>query len=163
MGSGGRGVSGTWFRCVSLRRDPLSTAGSEIAGGRFNDVGTVALYLAGTPAAAVAEHLRLGSLFGVATFPPRMLVTVEVVLSSVVDLTAADVYATYGLKATDLNADWLGVEAPATQALGRSLRATGVEALLFASAVEPRVSNLAVFTENLLPTSRLAVVGLGSE
>jgi RES domain-containing protein len=163
MELGGRGVSGTWFRCVSLRRDPLSTVWSEIAGGRFNDVGTGALYLAGTPAVAVAEHLRLGGLFGVASFPPRMLVTVEVVLSNVVDLVAAGAYATYGLETTDLNADWRGVADSATQALGRSLRAAGVEAVVFASVVEPRVGNLAVFTENLLPTSRLAVVGLGSD
>jgi RES domain-containing protein len=151
MEFGGRGASGTWFRW------------SERAGGRFDDVGTGALYLAGTPAAAVAEHLRLGSLFGVASFPPRMLVTVEVVLWNVVDLTAADVRATYGLKAADLSAEWRGVEDSVTQALGCSLRAAGVEAVVFASGVEPRVGNLAVFPENLQSASRLAVVGLGSE
>jgi RES domain-containing protein len=163
MEFGGRGVSGTWFRCVSLRRDPLSVVGSELTGGRFNDVGAGALYLAGTPAAAVAEHLRLGSMFGVVSFPPRMLVTVEVVLRDVVDLTAADVLATYRLKATDVNADWRAVEDSATQALGRSLRAAGVEAVVFASVIEPRVGNLVVFPENLQSASRLAVVGLGRE
>jgi RES domain-containing protein len=163
MEFGGRGVSGTWFRCVSLRRDPLSVVGSELTGGRFNDVGTGALYLAGTPAAAVAEHLRLGSMFGVVSFPPRMLVTVEVVLSNVFDLTAADVRAECGLSAADLAADWRVVATPATQALGRSLRAAGVEAVVFASVVEPRVGNLVVFPENLQSASRLAVVGLGSE
>jgi RES domain-containing protein len=163
MESGARAIKGTWFRCVSLRRDPLSVVGSERSGGRFNDVGAGALYLAGTPSAAVAEHLRLGSLFGVTSFPPRMLVTVEVVLSNVVDLTTTGAHAMHGLKATDLNADWRGVEDSATQALARCLRADGVEAVLFASVVEPRIRNLAVFTENLRPTSRLAIVGLGSD
>jgi RES domain-containing protein len=157
-----RELSGTWFRCVSIKRDPLSFAGSQAAGGRFNDVGAGALYLAGTPAVAVAEHLQLGGLYGVTSFPPRMLVTIEVTLSRVVDLTDARVRDRYGIGASELMSAWRDDRSSPTQALGRRLQAIGTEAVMFPSSIATGAANLAVFTENLLPTSRIAVVGLDS-
>jgi RES domain-containing protein len=154
---------GTWFRCVALRRDPLSTVGSSLAGGRFNQAGIGALYLAATPAVAVAEHLRLGSLYGVAAFPPRMLVTIEIALTDVLDLTEADVRASRGIDLQDLITEWRAADAPATQALGRSTRAVGVEGILFPSSIDPSVSNLVVFVENLRASSSVAVVGLSED
>jgi len=92
-----------------------------------------------------------------------MLVTIEIVLSDVLDLTAPDVSASCDVDRQDLVTEWRETDAPATQVLGRSARTAGVEGILFPSSIDPNVSNLAVLMENLQATSRLAVVGLGQD
>jgi hypothetical protein len=67
-------IRSEWFRCVSFRRDPLSSEGARLVGGRLSIPGEPAIYLASTPTLAVAENLRLAGLFGVGRFPPRLLV-----------------------------------------------------------------------------------------
>jgi RES domain-containing protein len=153
-------ISGEWFRCVSLRRDPLSEVGARLNGGRFNVRGEPALYLAGTPALAVAEHLRLGQLFGVVAFPPRLLVTVEVALPRVVDLTDPRTRSAMELDAEELSRDWTtALEGASTQLLGRELRGEGVSGVMFPSSLEPAKANLVVFRENLGRDGWVRVVG----
>ena len=153
-------IHGEWFRCVSLRRDPLSAEGSRLRGGRLNHRGEPALYLAGTPTLAVAENLRLGSMFGVDHFPPRLLVTIEVSLSRVVDLTLQTTRAACGIAETNLTDAWQPT-APAThlQRLAAKLIESGIEGILYPSAIEPSAANLAVFMRSVASSGSLRVVG----
>jgi hypothetical protein len=83
-----RPVDDVFSRCVGRKRDPLSTEGSRLFGGRFNLVGRPALHLAGSPAVAVAERLQLGEvLLQFQRFNPCLLVSVDVRLQEVLDLT----------------------------------------------------------------------------
>jgi RES domain-containing protein len=153
-------LSGDWFRCVSLKRDPLSEEGARLNGGRFNVVGEPALYLASTPALAVAEHLSLGEMFGVVTFPPRLLVTVEVDIQSVVDLTDPQARTAVGVDSGALRCDWRGhSQSSRTQLLGRELRNAGVAGVRFPSSVDATKANLVVFRENVGPADLLRVLG----
>lgn len=147
-------------RCVSRRRDPLSSEGARTLGGRFNIAGCPALYLASTPTLAVAESLQLGSMLGVVRFNPRLLVSVDVALHSVLDLTAEENLERMGLTIEDLHDDWRdGDEPTISQLIGAEARDSKVEAILYRSIIEPAASNLRVFRENLFADSRLVVDG----
>jgi RES domain-containing protein len=153
-------ICGEWFRCVSLRRDPLSSEGARLTGGRLNVPGEPTIYLASTPTLAVAENLQLGSLFGVERFPPRLLVTIEVDLSRVVDLRSEPVRLSLGIAKEDLNGDWRSpLEASQSQLLGLSLADMEFEGALCPSAIEPGVVNLVVFVRNVDPAPALRIVG----
>jgi len=153
-------IVGEWFRCVSLHRDPLSFEGARLMGGRLNSVGEPALYLAQTPTLAVAENLRLGSLFGIDRFPPRLLVTVEVTLKRVVDLREAATCALLGVSQHELSAEWrLATALSRTQRLGTQLGEMGFEGVLVPSTLEPTSANLAVLVRNIELADCVKVVG----
>ena len=153
-------LAGTFNRCVSRKRDPLSTEGARRFGGRFNPVDTSALYLSSTPTLAVAVALGLADIYGVTRFNPRLLVSVLVSLGAVLDLTSAKTRRQLGLTKADLLVDWRSDPAAAiTQHIGAQAQAEGVEGILFPSRIEHKASNLCVFRENLLATSTIAVEG----
>ena len=153
-------ISGEWFRCVSLRRDPLSFEGARLTGGRFSPVGEPALYLAGTSTLAVAENLRLANLYGVGRFPPRLLVTVEVTLSRIVDLRSEEVRRVAGIASEDLASEWRCVSGSSrSQLLGIQLIAEEYEGAIFPSAIEADAANLVVFARNVDLGRALHVVG----
>jgi RES domain-containing protein len=152
-------VQGEWFRCVSLRRDPLSGEGARLAGGRLNLPGEPAIYLASAPTLAVAENLRLANLFGVERFPPRLLVTIEVTLSQVVDLRSQQARSTLGILMEDLTGDWRATSGPSpSQLLSVRLIESRYEAAICPSAIEPGSANLVVFTRNVDAEGSLHVV-----
>lgn len=153
-------IRGEWFRCVSLRRDPLSFEGARLTGGRLNPVGEPALYLAGTPTLAVAENLQLAHLFGVGRFPPRLLVTVEITLSRVVDLRCEEVRLIAGIATEHLASDWRcdSGEVP-SQLLGTRLVDEEYEGAIFPSAIEADAANLVVFVRNVDVGQALHLVG----
>ena len=160
MDSGLVEVRGSFSRCVSRKRDPLSTEGARLLGGRFNPIGCPALYLAGTPTLAVAESLQLSTIYGVVRFNPRLLVSVEVALARVLDLTAEENLARLGLSVEELHAEWrTALEPTIAQRIGQQTRDASVEGILFPSKVEPGVTNLCVFRENLLSDSHLSPDG----
>lgn len=129
-------------------------------GGRLNLIGEAGLYLAGTPTLAVAESLRLANLYGVVRFAPRLLVTVEVALSRVIDLRVREVRKGLGLSADDLVADWRPATEPTRmQQAGHTLLESGVEAAIFPSAIEPDSVNIVVFARNVDAANSLRVVG----
>ena len=128
-------------------------------GGRFNPKGCAALYLAGSPTVAVAEHLRLGSMFEMTTFTPRLLVSIDVALSAVLDLTDDGLVGKLGLTEEDLLGDWESLAEPPMQAFGYDARERGVEAILFPSRLERGVANLCVFRDNERADSTLIVDG----
>jgi RES domain-containing protein len=153
-------VHGEWFRCVSLKRDPLSSEGARLAGGRLNVTDEPAIYLASTPTLAVAENLRLADLFGVQGFPPRLLVTVEVTLSRVVDLRSRRTRSALGIELKDLANDWRAESgASPSQLLGLQLSDSGFEGAVCPSVVEPKSANLVVFLRNVESLHSLHVVG----
>ncbi len=152
-------VRATFSRCVSRKRDPLSTEGARLMGGRFNPRGCGALYLAGSPTVAVAEHLRLGSIFEMTAFNPRLLVSIDVSLSVVLDLTDPEVVHRLGLADDDLLGNWESETDAPPQVLGNDARDRGVEGILFPSRLEQGVANLCVFRENERADSYLTVNG----
>ncbi len=154
-------VRGEWFRCVNLRRDPLSTEGARFFGGRLNCAGEPALYLASTPTLAVAKNLQLAGMFGVRRFLPRLLVTIEVTLRRVVDLRSDEVLAEFGLAADQLLGAWRGHgNAPnPTQLIGRNLASMGYEGAILPSAIEPCSANLAIFVQNIDFAETVHIVG----
>lgn len=93
-------------------------------------------------------------------FNPRLLVSVEVPLSAVLDLTSAENLARLELAETDLYAGWRDrPSGSVTQRIGEQARASGVEAILFPSRIEHGVNNLCVFRDNVRAASRLVVDG----
>lgn len=157
-----RPLEAAFARCVSRKREPLSTEGSRLHGGRFNTVGSPALYLAGSPPVAVAERLRLGeTLLQFQRFNPCLLVAVEVALQEVLDLTVRGNRRRLEVTLADLREDWTGAaQSIRSQRLGDLVREEGVEGILYPSAIEPRTMCLVVFMENHRATSRIQVVGL---
>jgi RES domain-containing protein len=156
-------LAGVFSRCATLGRDPLSTEGSRLFGGRFNPPGLPALYLAGTPTLALAEQLRFADLLGLPVrHTPRLLVAVDVRLAAVLDLTDAGLRRGLGLDDEILWAEWesgpQAAESP-TQTLGRRVREEGLEGILYPSRVERAGRNLVVFLENLQASSRVRLVG----
>lgn len=160
MDSGLIALEAAFSRCVSRRRDPLSSEGARLLGGRFNPVGCSALYLASTPTLAVAEALQLSSIYAVTRFNPRLLVSIDVVLSRVLDLTAEENLERAGLSVVDLQAEWRDTpESTIAQAIGLQARDSCVEGILFPSRIELGAANLCVFRENLLADSNISVDG----
>ena len=99
-----------------------------------------------------------------------LIVTVELALRRIVDLTIEEAQTVLGMSAQELTGDWLGyrhrthpatvprpVGVAPTQALGAALFATGdVEGFLCVSRQKPDACNLVLFPE------RLEQLGLGS-
>lgn len=93
---------------------------------------------------------------------PRLLLSVEVALSAVLDLTTMQVQDTLSTNLQELTGSWLvmnadGQTAP-TQALGTAAyNYGGVEALRAPSAQDPRATNLVIFPDRLRPGSQVRV------
>lgn len=155
-------IDNVFARCVSRKRDPLSTEGSRLYGGRFNRVGRPALYLAGSPAVAVAERLQLGeALLEFQRFNPCLLVSVEVKLQEVLDLTLTANRRAMGITLDDLRRPWRASSQPtASQMLGEFVREEGLEGILYPSVIETKNVCLAVFQENRRAASSIQVIGL---
>lgn len=155
-----RPLLGTFYRCVSRKRDPLSAEGARLRGGRYNRIGEAALYLADDPRLAVEEHLQLGREFEVLRFNPRLLVSVEVQLESVLDVTDESTRESLGVTLDDLVAKRGTTDELISQELGTEARRAGLEALLVPSTCLEGRSNLVIFPENRRAASRLEVVGM---
>lgn len=144
----------------------LSSIGSFRRGGRYNPRGAFeALYLADTPLTALQE-INLVRVTDAAILSaksaPRLLLSVEVALSGVLDITDAEVQDALGTNLQELTGSWLALNARGqlapTQALGAAADEHGaVEALRVPSAQDPRAANLVVFPGRLRPSSRVRV------
>lgn len=125
-------------------------------GGRFNPPGEFgAVYLACDPVTAVAELRRRAEQLGIdpAALLPRALLSVDVVVSRVLDLTDARTSAEWGQDAHTLGAD----DTESCQEVGRAARRAGFEAIRFPSATGEGV-NLVAFLDRLHPGSRVEIV-----
>jgi RES domain-containing protein len=166
-------VHGPWSRAVAHRLllgpppgapvgsppQPLWPGGAVISGGRFTPPGSFeTIYLASDPVTALAE-VRLvfqtvgGQLTGFAA-EPWVLVSIEGVLTNVLDLTNAETRRRLGTSLQELTGEWRYTHAqgemPSTHLLAiaayESRRVTGIR---FVSAKNPAGSNLAVFSDRL--------------
>ncbi len=144
----------------------LSSIGSFKRGGRYNPKEVLeALYLADTPLTALQE-INLVKVTDAAILSakssPRLLLSVEVALSAVLDMTTAQTQSTLGTNLQELTGNWLvmnasGQVAP-TQTLGATVyRQKNVEALRVPSAQNPRATNLVIFPDRLQPGSYVRV------
>lgn len=154
-------VEGTWYRCLSRKREPLSTRGALLNAGRYNTIGSPVLYLAGSPNLAVSEHLGLGELYGVARFPPRLLVSVDVTLRVVLNLTDPEVLERLEVTPAQLLLPYSeDPERPsATQQIAQQAKTRGFEGILAPSSLDDRETNLIVFPENVATPESVRVVG----
>lgn len=129
--------------------------------GRYNIVGSPVLYLASSPNLAVSEHLGLGELYGVARFPPRLLVSVDVTLRIVLELTDSEILQRLEVTPEQLLLPYSqdSTHPSATQQIAQQAKSRGFEGILAPSALDHRETNLVVFLENVATPESVQVVG----
>jgi RES domain-containing protein len=156
-----KSIEAVFFRCTSRKREPLSTGGALRNCGRYNVIGCAALYLASSPNLAVSEHLHLRKVFEVRQFPPRLLVSVEVSLTQVLDLTDESTRGRFALTLEDLTGPYSAdPDSPSiTQTIAMEARKSGIEAILAPSALVRTETNLVVFRDNVASPRAVRVVG----
>jgi RES domain-containing protein len=155
-GLGPASYRGIAYRHVAPRWNPLSGAGAQSYGGRWNPPDSFAtIYLATTAQTAIAEFERMAarSRRDPADFLPRRLYRCRVNLAAVLDLRGDDARAAVSLSDGDLRADDL---APC-RAVGEAAHYLGREAIIAPSATG-RGTVLAVFFDRLGPDSSLRVL-----
>ncbi len=161
-------TTGTAYRLTSVKymTSPLSSAGAIKTGGRYNKKGKfAALYLADTPATALAEvqMLRLTDhrLVGVKG-PPKVLISVDYALQAVLNLSHHEVQSALGTGLEELQAEWVlkqqqGQPIP-TQNLGEAAHELeSIEAMWVPSARLAGSLNLVVFPDRLKTGSSLTL------
>lgn len=127
--------SGTTYRHVATRRDPLSGAGAKLFGGRWNPPDAFnAIYLAEPAATCMAELDRLAASQNLSVQDllnaGRTLHTIAVRDLSVLDLRTAAACARVGLEPDDLaDDDWT-----ACQAIGHAAHFLNIGGVLAPSA-----------------------------
>lgn len=123
--------------------------------GRFHVTGEFgALYLALEPETALKELARRASRAGIPVpqLMPRDLLTVELRLANVLDLTDPVVRAEWGLDANAVTSD----DMTACQEVAAAARRAGYEAIRYTSATGEG-ENLALFYDRLHPGSSAVV------
>ena len=130
--------------------------GSFLYGGRWNAAGSFrAVYGSTTDVVAVAES-RANAEYAGMPFPfrtPRLLVTLELNLEKVIDLTQPGTLRSLGLVVDDFRReDWRKVQAQGgeslSQCFGRAVFESGANALLAPSARVPGGVNIVYLPEN---------------
>ncbi len=157
---------GPWSRAVSYRYlrspppghtgppQPLWGGAAKLVGARFTPKGSFdSLYLAHDPVTAFLEVSALVFLPGgpvPVRSAPWVIVTVDGMLSNLVDLTQATTLAALGTTEQEITGTWATTPHPPTQLLGRiayaSNRVTGIK---YASAKNPAGLNLVVFLDRI--------------
>lgn len=126
---------------------------------RFNPTGEFGvLYVALSPATARAELERQAQRLGIAVsrLAPRVMLSLDVTLQRVLDLTVSGVREEHGVTTDDLSSD----DYSACQRLARDARVAGYDAILYPSATGAGV-NLAIFFDALNPGSTVQVSEIG--
>lgn len=157
------GFKGYGYRNVPLsystKRDFLSTERTRERGGRYNFKKQFdALYLSCDPVTCLEEstHASTSSGFDLAGRFPRVVGSVEINLSRVLDLTNPSVRKGIGISKSILTkTDWETIQEKykrqaITQKIGRLARDAGFEALIAPSAV-CKGSNIVIFPDNVKP------------
>lgn len=143
-------LSAVVYRVVREGVDPLATAGSLKAGGRFNPPSEFgALYTSLDAATATKEVARGLTQRGVdpTQFPSGAwwIYELEVKIEKVLDLTDSAVLQKAGTQREALT----GGEVHATREIAAEARRRSYEALLVPSAAAPESKNLVVFLDKL--------------
>lgn len=163
-------VHGPWSRIVGFRHvllapgggkgtvQPLWGGAARIHGARFTPrAGFDSVYLAGDPVTALLEVQALvvisGGLVPLRT-APWALVTVDGIVSGVLDLTNACILKTLGTTEQEMTGAWARGANPPTQELARAAYDSGrISGIKYGSAKHPGGENLVVFPDRLGPTS----------
>jgi len=156
---------GTCFRCLSPRyanvRDAISGEGSRYAAGRFHVKGAVLLvYTACSLDLALWEytHTARSRGFDVANLLPVTLLSLEVKVSRVLDLTDAATRRALKINLPTIRTGpWqVSEDESETQRIGRLASEAGFEAILAPSA--GKGNSLNVLAANLLPDSLFRII-----
>ncbi len=163
-------VHGPWSRIVGFRHlllapgggkgapQPLWGGAAKIRGARFTPQGGFdSVYLAEEPVTALLEVQALvvisGGLVPLRT-APWALVTVDGIVSNVLDLTNASILKALGTNQQEMTGAWARAANPPTQELAQaaydSRRIAGIK---YGSAKHPGGRNLVVFSDRLGPPS----------
>ncbi len=165
-------VHGPWTRAVEFRHlhvavpDPLWGGASKINGGRFTPKGGFdSIYLAWDSITALAEVQSLVFLSGgpfQPITPPWVVMSVDGVVSRVLDLTQAETLTALGTNGQEISGAWEMIDFPPTQALARAAHGSGrIAGIKYPSAKNRGGGgvNLVVFPDRLglNPTDYLEV------
>ncbi len=153
----GKAIEVTVFRHLPPQYEALDSSGSLRAGGRWNPRGEFgALYTALNEEAAKAELERLAERQGLTLddFAPRDLVSIEVSLSKVLDLTDKKILEQIGINESEI----VGNDVSLCLEISRLARRAGFEAILTPSATKKGMI-LVLFPDRFQPSSRLQVKG----
>ncbi|MBI5095540.1 MAG: RES family NAD+ phosphorylase [Candidatus Hydrogenedentes bacterium] len=152
------------FRKYATATEMMSGTGAFKAGGRWNAPNTFhGVYCASNPDLANREYFASCRIAGIPehTRMPLVGIAVEVNLAQVLDLRDPAILKRLGVTQTALNADQWRDEMDAgreslCQAIGRTAKEAGVEALLVASAqaTNSNEHNLVLIIENAPPGSK---------
>jgi len=144
--------TGTCYRHVSGRRDPLSGFGARLIGGRWNQPGVSTIYLAHPLGTCLAELDRLAEAQGMTAddllraTSGRTLSTIRVDQLDVLDLRDPQVCARVGLELEDISDD----DRTACQAVSQA-----ADFLQFGGVLAPSAAGhglvLAVFESRVTP------------
>ena len=170
------GVHGPWSRVISYQQllgpppemsgpaQPLWGGAAKIAGARFTPEGGFdSIYLANDPITAFIEVSALVLLPG-GPVPvrsvPWVVVSVEGMVSRVLDLSYAKTLAALSTNEQEMTGTWATAPVPPTQMLGRYAYESGrIAGIRYASAKHPGGINVVVFPDRLalVPTDYLEV------
>ena len=151
---------GTIYRVTTLKyREPriiLFGEGSYRNGGRWNAIGSFRAVYGSVDDVTALKESKANAEYAHLPYPfrePRLIVTVDVSLSRVVDLTAGDTLKALNVTEEELRTeDWRKVQEQGfeslTQALGRALFEARGEGLLAFSARVAKAINVAYFPQN---------------
>jgi len=163
-------VHGPWSRIVGFRHvlkapggkkgvpQPLWGGAAKIKGARFTPKGGFdSIYLAGEPITALLEVQALvvmpGSMMPLRT-APWALVTVDGIVSNVLDLTDVGILKALGTNEAEMTGAWAKEANPPTQKLAQAAYETGkIAGIKYGSAKHPDGLNLVVFPDLLVPPS----------
>lgn len=168
-------LEGYYYPTISYRysRQPLSTKGAELTGGRYNfrpQQGTSfpCLYCAERDFTASTEkfyNLKIQN----APLPPHTVVCLQVNLQNVLDLSTPERCKLVGIDWEALNQPWEYyqdiLQIPSyTQRIGALAYVQGtIEGILFTSTKVANTLNLAIFTQQLFPQSCLTLYDPNNE
>lgn len=111
---------------------PDSGRGAELTGGRFNYVGTKALYLSLTNIGALLESQQGFSNKA----QPKLLCSYEVDVTKILDLTDPQVVKYYDIDFKLLDCAWMLDDKPYSQELSKALIAKGINGIISPSYVK---------------------------
>ena len=158
---------GTIYRVATLKysdpREIVSGEGSYRYGGRWNAIESFPAVYGSTDDVVALKESKANAEYANLPYPfrePRLVVAIDVALSSVVDLTMAETLEKLEISDEELRAeDWRKVQGQGiesfTQAVGRAIFAAKGEGLLARSARVENGINVAYFPQNRRQESEL--------